>query len=150
VSCAKRLNRSTCRLACGLWWAEGITSSMVFARWRQCALKIGHIGATWRIPLNRRSAPAACGRSRPVVCGQISLTSNYYYHHYYCYCYWYNYYCKTSAVAEMGDRGHNRHGPKRGGAAVALSRRAATPSNTMWPGPRSTSVPSGVFVHPAV
>ena len=28
---------------------------------------------------------------------------------------------KSSAVAEMGDRGHNRHGPKRG-AAVPLSR----------------------------
>ena len=25
---------------------------------------------------------------------------------------------KSSAVAEMGDRGHNRHGPKRGGGAV--------------------------------
>jgi len=25
-----------------------------------------------------------------------------------------------SAVAEMGDRGHNRHGPKRGGAALAV------------------------------
>ena len=25
---------------------------------------------------------------------------------------------KSLAVAEMGDRGHNRHGPKRGGAAV--------------------------------
>jgi len=29
---------------------------------------------------------------------------------------------KSSAVAEMGDHGHNRHGPKRGGAAVPLSR----------------------------
>jgi len=28
---------------------------------------------------------------------------------------------KSSAVAEMGDRGHSRHGPKRGGAAVPLS-----------------------------
>jgi len=36
---------------------------------------------------------------------------------------------KTSAVAEMGDRGHNTHGPIRG-AAVPLSRRAVTPSNT--------------------
>jgi len=27
----------------------------------------------------------------------------------------FNYYNKSSAVAEMGDRGHNRHGPKRGG-----------------------------------
>jgi len=58
---------------------------------------------------------------------------------------------KSSAVAEMGDPGHNRHGPHRGGgAAVPLSRRAGTPSNTMWPGPRSTSVPSAVFIHPAV
>jgi len=29
---------------------------------------------------------------------------------------------KSSAVAEMGDHGHNRHGPKRGGAAVPLWR----------------------------
>ena len=56
----------------------------------------------------------------------------------------------------MGDRGHNRHGAKIAGgwgAAVPLSRRAGTPvppSNTMWPGPRSTSLPSGVFIHPAV
>ena len=55
---------------------------------------------------------------------------------------------KSSAAAEMGDRGHNRHGPKRGGGAepdVPLSRRAGTSSNTMWPGPRSTFVPTGVF-----
>jgi len=41
-------------------------------------------------------------------------------------------------------------GRKWGGAAVPLSRRAGTPCNTMWPGPWSTSVPSGVLVHPAV
>ena len=29
---------------------------------------------------------------------------------------------KSSAVAGMGDSGHNRHGPKRQGAAVPLSR----------------------------
>ena len=56
---------------------------------------------------------------------------------------------KSSAAAEMGDRGHNRHGPKRGGV-VPLSRSAGNPPNTMWPVPRSTSVPSGVFIHPAV
>jgi len=56
---------------------------------------------------------------------------------------------KSSAVAEMGDRGHNRHGPKRGGA-VPLSRSAGNPSNTMSPAPRSTSVPSGVFINPAI
>jgi len=29
---------------------------------------------------------------------------------------------KSSVVAEMGGRGHNRYGPKRGGTAVLLSR----------------------------
>jgi len=54
---------------------------------------------------------------------------------------------KSSAVAEMGDRGHNRHGLKeRGGGAVPLSRSDGNPSITMWPVRRSTSVPSGVFV----
>jgi len=57
---------------------------------------------------------------------------------------------KSSAVAEMGDRGHNRHGPKRGGGAVPLSRSAENPANTMWHAPMSTSVPNGVFIHPAV
>jgi len=56
---------------------------------------------------------------------------------------------KTSAVAEMGDRGHNRHGLKRGGgAAVTLSRTAGTPSNTMSPGPRSTSVLASSSIQP--
>jgi len=36
----------------------------------------------------------------------------------------------------MGDRGHNRHGPKEG-AAVPLSQggRLGPPSNTTWSGP---------------
>jgi len=34
---------------------------------------------------------------------------------------------KSSAVAEMGDHGHNRHGPNRGGAAVPLSRASLVP-----------------------
>ena len=91
---------------------------------------------------------------------------------------------KSSAVAEMGDRDHIRHGPKRGrgllchcrGAqayfrtkwrlrpssplatidmgrklgAVPLLGGAATPSNTTSPGPRPTSIPSVILVHPAV
>ena len=52
------------------------------------------------------------------------------------------YHYKSSAVAEMGDRGHNRHGPKRGGCCAPFAG-AGTPPSTMWPGPRSTSVPSG-------
>jgi len=52
----------------------------------------------------------------------------------------------------MGDRGHNRHGPKRGELLCPFPGgwgRAAQ-SNTMWPGPRYISVLSGVFIHPAV
>jgi len=60
-------------------------------------------------------------------------------------------YNKSSAVAEMGDRGHNRHGPKRGrGCCAPFTGAAGSPSNTMWPELRSTSVPSGTLIHPAV
>jgi len=58
VSLPKRLNRSIYRLNCGLGWAEGSTSSIVFARWRQCAHTGGHIGTTWQIRLNRPTAAA--------------------------------------------------------------------------------------------
>jgi len=34
---------------------------------------------------------------------------------------------------------------RKEGDPVPLSQRAGNPSNTMWPGPRSTSIPSGVF-----
>ena len=38
-------------------------------------------------------------------------------------------------------------GLKEGGA-VPLSRSAGNPSNTVWTAPMSTSIPSGVFIHP--
>ena len=58
VSCAKRLNLSICRFDCGLEWAEGCTSSIVFTRWRQCALMEGHVCASCRITLNHPSTTA--------------------------------------------------------------------------------------------
>jgi len=36
----------------------------------------------------------------------------------YCIQAWRPYLNKSSAVAEMGDHGHNRHGPKRGGCCA--------------------------------
>ena len=56
-----------------------------------------------------------------------------------------NQYCyyKSSAVAEMGDRGHNRHGPKRGGLLCPFH-------ISMLPGPRPTTMPSAIFIHPVV
>jgi len=45
--------------------------------------------------------------------------------------------------------GHNRHVPKIGVCAPFLVG-AGSPSNTMWPGPRPTFVPSGILIHPPV
>jgi len=45
--------------------------------------------------------------------------------------------------------GHNTYGPKIGGCAP-LGDRAGSPCKTMWPGPRTTSVPSGILIHLAV
>ena len=43
--------------------------------------------------------------------------------------------------------GHNRHGSKVGRGCCA----GWVPvSNTMWPGPRPTSLPSDIFIHPTV
>jgi len=46
--------------------------------------------------------------------------------------------------------GHNSHGPKTGGGLCPLFGGAGSQSNTMWPGLRPTSVPSGILIHPAV
>jgi len=57
---------------------------------------------------------------------------------------------KSSAVAEMGDCARAKWAEK-GGAAVPLSvGGAGSPSNTMSPGLRPTSLPSGILIHPAV
>ena len=58
MSCAKVAE--PIGLPFGLWTqvGGGRTSSIVFARLRQCAFMGGHIGATWRIQLNRSSAAA--------------------------------------------------------------------------------------------
>ena len=50
---------------------------------------------------------------------------------------------KSSALAEMGDRGHNRYRPKREGLLCPFrgGRGAWSPSNTMWPGPTSRERP---------
>jgi len=46
--------------------------------------------------------------------------------------------------------GHDRHGPKIGRELCPYGERAGSPSNTMSPGPRPTSVPSGILIHLAV
>jgi len=46
------LDRSICRLNCGLGWAEGSICSIVFTRLCQCTHMRRHIGATWQILLN--------------------------------------------------------------------------------------------------
>ena len=41
-------------------------------------------------------------------------------------------------------------GRKRGDCTPFFVERAGSPSSTMWPGPRPTSVASGILIHPAV
>jgi len=57
-SVKKWLNRSICRLHGGLEWADGCTSSIIFARWRQCAFMGGHIITTRQMRLNHPSTAA--------------------------------------------------------------------------------------------
>jgi len=48
--------------------------------------------------------------------------------------------------------GHNRHGPKIGGGSVVppFWGLAGSPSTTMWPGQRPTSMPSFILIHETV
>ena len=55
---------------------------------------------------------------------------------------------KSSAAAEMGNRLAIIGMGRKVGAAMPLSGRGAgSPSNTMWAGPRPTSIPSGMMIH---
>ena len=53
----------------------------------------------------------------------------------------------SSAVAEMGDRLAARDRPKSGHCCAPFRGGAGSPFNTMSPGPRHTSVPSGILIH---
>ena len=59
-------------------------------------------------------------------------------------------YNNSSVVAEMGDRLATIDMGQTEGGAVPLSRGAGSPFNTMSSGPRPTSTPSSIFIHPAV
>jgi len=50
----------------------------------------------------------------------------------------------------MGDRLATTDMGRKEGAAVPLLGGAGSSSNTMWPGPRSTSIPSGSLIHRVV
>ena len=73
--------------------------------------------AFYSLPKIASAAENGCGSRVNVRVSRARITT----HHVWC-----KIINKCSAVAEMGDRGHNRHGPKRWGAAVLLSRRAGS------------------------
>ena len=56
---------------------------------------------------------------------------------------------KSSAVAQMGDRLASIDMGRKLGHIPFLGE-VGLPSNTMSPGPRPTSVPSGILIHPAI
>ena len=57
----------------------------------------------------------------------------------------------SSAIAEIGDHLATTDTGQKVGAAVPLSvGGAGSPSNTMSHGPRPTSTPSGILIHPTV
>jgi len=41
-------------------------------------------------------------------------------------------------------------GRKEGAAEPLYGAEEVGPSNTMWPGPRSTTTPSGILIHPVI
>jgi len=58
---------------------------------------------------------------------------------------------KSSAVAEMRDRLATIDvGRKVGRGCCGGWVPTGSPSNTVWPGPRPTSLPSGILIHPTV
>ena len=60
-------------------------------------------------------------------------------------------YNKSSAVAEMGDHTTAKWAEKwEWGCCSPFREEVGSPSNTMPPGPRPTSVRSGILIHPAV
>jgi len=58
---------------------------------------------------------------------------------------------KSSTVAEMGDSlATTDTGPKIGDCCALFRGAAVSPSSTMWLGPRPTSIPSDILIHPTV
>ena len=57
---------------------------------------------------------------------------------------------KSSAVAEMGDRLATTDMGRKVGVLCPFPLGELGPHNTMSPGPKPTSVPSGILIHPAV
>jgi len=56
----------------------------------------------------------------------------------------------SSAVADMDDRLATIDMGRKLGGCTPYRGAAGSPSNTMWPGQRPTSIPSGILIHPAV
>ena len=61
---------------------------------------------------------------------------------------------RSSAVAEMSDRSATIYMAEKWGLwcphIFVWGRGAGSTSNTMWPGLRLTSIPSGILIHPTV
>ena len=149
VSPAKMAEPIKVPFGCGLGWAQG-TMSWGQDSWWEGAIFRG------RRPIVKFRECCLCS-GYPAFC-QITLTT----------CWNLNYhtaeiaYCVkinldvTSVKQELSSCwdgrpfGHNRHGPKVGRGCCGGWVPTGSPSNTMWPGPRPTCLPSGILIHPTV
>jgi len=72
----KRLNRSICRLGCGLGWAKGSTSSLVFVMWRQWEHVQSYLPGGANVPSWGHWRHLANTNEPPVCCGDAALWHN--------------------------------------------------------------------------
>jgi len=63
---------------------------------------------------------------------------------------WAELYLPTKWGLDPSSRLTTTNGPKIGGAVSAFWEEGWAPSNTMWPGPRHTYMPSFILIHPPV
>ena len=84
---------------------------------------------------------------KPVLKIQITPQHSFFRHQYRCINNWQEIQQELSSCWDGWLFGHNRHGPKSGGAVP--HRVTGSTSNTMSAGTSPTSIPSGILIHPA-
>jgi len=112
------------------------------------AIAEAYLHTKWNIDPSSRLATTDMGRKFGVLChflrgSWVPIQHN---------VAWAEAYPRTKWHLDPCNRLATIHGPKLEGCCVPSPfwGRAGSPSNTMWPGPRPTSIPSGIVNHLAI